>query len=253
MSAQTGADGGDRAGFDPGPALAEVETATEHFLASAARLDDDTVRQPSLLPGWSRGHVLAHVARNADGLVNLLTWARTGVESMPYASRATRDDDIESGSGRPLAEHLQDLQDSAARFAAAVAEVPADRWDVPVRWNDTTERPARAVLAARLREVEIHHVDLGLDHTPAHWHEDFSAHVLDGATRVMTAAGDAPAARLHAVDTDRTWELGAPDESSPLVAGPQAALLAWLIGRSSGDGLTVEPDGATLPTPPSWS
>lgn len=243
----------DRPAFDPASALSEVGHATEHFVASAIRLDDASVGEASLLPGWTRGHVLTHVARNADGLVNLLTWARTGVETMPYASREARNADIEAGSGRPIAEQLQDLQDSAARFAAAAAEVPGDRWEVLVRWNPETERPARAVLSARLREVEIHHVDLGLDYTPAHWHEDFSGRVLDGATRAMTVAGDAPAVRLHAVDTDRTWELGAADAGSPLVAGPQAALLAWLIGRSTGDGLTVEPTDTRLPTPPPWS
>lgn len=243
----------DRPSFDPAAALSEVGRATDRFLASAGRIDDNGVGEPSLLPGWTRGHVITHVARNADGLVNLLSWARTGIETMPYASREARDADIENGAGRPVSEQLADVRDSAARFAAAAAEVPADRWDVIVRWNPETERPARAVLSARLREVEIHHVDLDLDYTPAHWHEDFSGRVLDGATRAMTAAGDAPAVRLHAVDTDRSWHLGGAGADSPVVDGPQAALLGWLIGRSTGDGLTVEPHGSPLPTPPPWS
>ena len=46
---------------------------------------------PSLLPGWSRGHVLTHLARNADGAVNLLTWARTGVETPQYVSQEQRE------------------------------------------------------------------------------------------------------------------------------------------------------------------
>lgn len=246
-------EGAGSAAFDPGAALAEVQTATAHFMSTAARLDDAAVRGPSLLPGWTRGHVLAHVARNADGLVNLLTWARTGVETPQYVSRDARNADIERGAGRAAAEHLTDLGDSAAVFAAAVEAVPPDRWDVLVRWTGGQERPARAILSARLREVEIHHVDLDLDYTPAHWHTDFSGRVLDGATQAMTAAGDAPTIWLETVDTERRWALGAPGDDSPRVSGQQAALLAWLIGRSSGDGLVVEPQGTPLPVPPPWA
>lgn len=242
-----------RAAFDPGAALADVQTATEHFVASAARLDDAAAQAPSLLPGWTRGHVLSHVARNADGLVNLLTWARSGVETPQYASRVARDADIERGAGRSPTEHLADLRQSAAVFAAAVEAVPPDRWDVVVRWTGGTERPARSILSARLRELEIHHVDLDLDYTPAHWHTDFSERVLDSATKSMTATGNPPPLWLDAVDTERRWSLGQPEQDSPRVCGQQAALLAWLIGRSSGDGLVVEPHGTPLPVPPPWA
>ena len=63
---------------DPLVLLDDVERATSRLLATAGSLDADP-SAPSLLPGWTRGHVLTHVARNADSLVNLLTWARTGV------------------------------------------------------------------------------------------------------------------------------------------------------------------------------
>jgi maleylpyruvate isomerase len=81
--------------------LAEITTATRALLATAAKLDDDDVRAPSLLPGWTRGHVLTHVARNADGGTRLLTWARTGAESYEYPSLEARAAEIEDGAGRP--------------------------------------------------------------------------------------------------------------------------------------------------------
>ena len=37
-----------------------------------AGLADDDVRAPSLLPGWSVGHVLNHIARNADSVLRRL-------------------------------------------------------------------------------------------------------------------------------------------------------------------------------------
>jgi hypothetical protein len=53
--------------FDPPATPAQITTATGRLLRTASRLSDADVRAPSLLPGGSRGHVLTHLARNADG------------------------------------------------------------------------------------------------------------------------------------------------------------------------------------------
>jgi len=98
--------------------LARVGAATDRLLATAAALRDARAREPSLLPGWSRGHVLTHIARNADGLANLLRWAGTGRETPMYASAASRSADIEAGAGRPAAELTADVAGTAAAFAA---------------------------------------------------------------------------------------------------------------------------------------
>jgi maleylpyruvate isomerase len=76
---------------------------------------------PSRLPGWTRGHVVCHVARNAEGLVRLLHWARTGIETPMYPSAEARVADIEAGAGRPLDEQLDDVRNTGAAFAAATA------------------------------------------------------------------------------------------------------------------------------------
>ena len=55
---------------DPLLLAAEVARSDERLLATARELD---IAAPSLLPGWTRGHVITHIARNADGYVNLLT------------------------------------------------------------------------------------------------------------------------------------------------------------------------------------
>ena len=98
------------------------------------------VAAPSLLPGWTRGHVLTHVARNADGAVNLLTWARTGVETPQYASREQRRPTSRRARHAAAAEQLADLAAACARFAEAVAQMPAEAWAAEVRW---TARHAR--------------------------------------------------------------------------------------------------------------
>ena len=76
--------------------LDRVAAATDRVLVTATALSDDQAREPSLLPGWSRGHVLTHIARNADGLGNLLRWARTGTETPMYTSAESRSADIDA-------------------------------------------------------------------------------------------------------------------------------------------------------------
>jgi maleylpyruvate isomerase len=103
---------------DPLSLMAEVNRATERLIATAAGFDDAAVAAPCALPGWTRGHVLAHVARNADGLRNLLTWARTGVVTPQYAP-GQREADIAAQADRPAAVQLADIRESARAYAAA--------------------------------------------------------------------------------------------------------------------------------------
>jgi len=244
--------------FDAARELRQVEETTRKFVATVSRLGEGDLRGPSLCAGWTRGHVATHVARNAESLVNLLTWARTGQEIPQYPSAEARDAGIEAGAGRSGSELIADLRATAGRFAEAVASVPPDRWDAQVLWRSGAARPARAVLSSRRSEVEIHHVDLDAGYTPAHWDPAFVTQQLDRVTRDLSARDDVPALVLEATDVESgrepgpaaTWriERGGP----PLqVEGPRAALLAWLIGRSDGDGLVV-PDGS-LPALPPWA
>src|SRR5437870_12625963 len=84
--------------------LDRLAAATDRVLATATALSDAQAREPSLLPGWTRGHVLTHIARNSGGMVNLLRWARTGTEAPMYASAESRGADIEAGAGRAAAD-----------------------------------------------------------------------------------------------------------------------------------------------------
>jgi maleylpyruvate isomerase len=240
--------------FDPAADLDKIQSATDRVLASISGLDAAELAAPSLLPGWTRGHVCSHLAGNADSLVNLLTWGRTGVETPAYGPGDARERAIEAGATRTPHEHVEAVRSSADSFAHAVAQHPADRWDVDVTWRGGAVSPVRGVLWARLREVEIHHVDLDLAYTPARWSDEFTAHVIANATHAFRDLDPPPGFDLHAVDTDRRWQLG--DTPAPVVvSGAQAAVLAWLIGRSSGDGLSVDgPDGHRTPLPqaPPW-
>lgn len=235
--------------FADDPLLAHVCEQTDRLLSSVRTMDDADVRAPSGLPGWSRGHVLSHLARNADGLANVLSTAITGTMTAMYASSEARDGDIEAGAGRP-ASHLEaDVESSAERLLALLAAVPEDALDVEV----PTGRGAMTVRVAdvpwlRAREVCYHHVDLACGFG--------FADVPDGLVRaglreaVPRLVGAAPGATVTA-----TWADGSTDElvvgdGAVAVRGSSADVLAWLTGRSAGEGLDA--DGAPLPTLPSW-
>jgi maleylpyruvate isomerase len=235
---------------DPLVLIAEIDRATARLLETAQALDDGAVGEPSLLPGWTRGHVLAHVARNADGCTNLLTWARTGVETPQYPSGESREADIVAAAGRPIGEHLADLEASAARFSDAVDEMPLEAWGATVRWLSGRADRATGVTWSRLREVEVHHVDLGLSYVPSSWPAAFVHRLLHEVAVGFSADPKAPAMRLHAEDLGHELAIGSTADAV-LVSGPGHALAAWLTGRSRGVGLTVVPDGP-LPEVPTW-
>jgi maleylpyruvate isomerase len=228
--------------MDPLVLLTDVDRATDNLLRAAADLDPAVVSAPSLLPGWTVGHVLTHIARNADAYTNLLTWARTGVETPAYASPAAREAAIAEGAARPLREQLADIRTAHERFADAGAAMPAHAWTFHL---DFISLPAAGVPWARLREVEVHHVDLAAGYRPADWPESFAHRVLHEVAGGLEGVSLTvrPDSLGHAVPVGG----GGPPE----VRGPAHELAAWLAGRSPGTGLTIDPPGA-LPTIPAW-
>ncbi|MFI2284005.1 maleylpyruvate isomerase family mycothiol-dependent enzyme [Nocardia beijingensis] len=224
-----------------------VAEATARLLDTIRGLDEHAVTEPSLLPGWTRGHVLAHLARNADSLVNLLLWAHTGVEIPQYASAFLRDADIEAGAPRPLAEQLADNEAAATRFLGLARSLTDDAWRAQVRTRQGRPIPATEVLWMRLQEVEIHHVDLNAGYTPTHWPAAFVSRILPQATADLTRlTTETPLPfTLQATDTDFTTPLG--PSPTQTISGPAPSLAAWLLGRSPGTDLT-----GPLPTLPAW-
>ena len=231
-------------------AVAEAHAATSALLASLADLDDAEVTRMTALPGWTVGHVLTHLARNADGNRNMAEGAGRGevAEQYPHGA-AGRAADIEAGSRRPAAELLADVRTSAAALAAAWGGVPAEAWSRSVRPLSEVQPLARTVWS-RTREVEIHHVDLGLGYTPAAWPAPFVARELARVARSLTTRlPRGTALRLHATDTGWTVELG-DGPASVGVSGPAAWLLAWVVDRPVAPGALDSPAG--FPPLASW-
>lgn len=219
--------------------LALLREATDRLLSAAGRLGDSAVAEPSRLPGWTRGHLLAHLARNADALVNVLSGRPM------YPSAESRDADIARDAPRTLSAHLDDLRDSAQRFLETAA-APAD-WSRTVTLRNGVTDSASRVPFRRLIEVELHHVDLGTGYELKDLPAEFSDREIGFLTERFAGRPDVPALLLTAPD-GRRWRTGRAEGPETRVTGPTAELLGWLAGRREGSAL--ESGGAPVPVLP---
>ncbi len=234
--------------------LGALRASTADLLTGlgATQWADVDMRAPSALPDWTRGHVLTHLGRNADGIAATLAGALRGEIVLRYPDGpAGRAADIEAGSGRSAVELIADVRESAARLDRIFGAVTdAGAWERPT----DSDRPAHTWLNNRWREVEIHRVDLLGSYGPPDWPAAFVDYLLPRLVRP-----DALAPRLSGAvrievghEGSTTTDLGgtvcsvSPGEAGePVsVAGPDWAVLAWLIGRPAlvASALTATPE-----------
>jgi maleylpyruvate isomerase len=252
---------GDRAARpDPADDVRRVEASTAALLTAIGSLDDAGMRSPSALPGWTRGHVLTHLARNADGLGNLVTWALTGARTPMYPSAEARSADIEAGAGRPAAEIVVDLRAAAHRLGQQLHELVqagTAALEHPVAFGsggpESPARPAAMIPVARRREVEVHRADLDLGYGPGDWPDDFVRETLDDLARTRSSPGGLAGVGVLVADDASRWPLVADAAdaraSLPELHGPAAWLAAWLLGRQVPAVLRMS-DGSPAPAAP---
>ncbi|MGW4884472.1 maleylpyruvate isomerase family mycothiol-dependent enzyme [Streptomyces murinus] len=182
-----------------------ARTGTQLFLAAVADLDEAAFSADSPLPGWTRKHLAAHVAANADALCNLVHWAATGEERPMYASAGERAAGIAKGPTLSAEELRGWLTASAARLAEGLDALADERWQHEVVTAQGRTVPATELPWMRAREVCVHAVDLGTGITFADLPDGF-----------LTA--------LAAEVRDKRALAGLP-------AGPLPQVAAWLTGR----------------------
>jgi maleylpyruvate isomerase len=231
--------------------MANFRDGEAFFLGLAAALDDDDLAAPSALPGWTRAHVVGHLARNADALGNLLAWARTGEPSPMYPSAEARADGIEQSARQGPDALRDDLVAASGRLVAAVDALPDEAWEAPVRTARGRPITATEVPWMRIRETWVHAVDLGTGVTFAEVPSAVVDELLDEVAAGLAGREDCPALLLVDVAGGPSRRIG-PAGAHVEVSGPAADLLAWLIGRADGSALAAGPDGGRPPAPPAW-
>lgn len=184
------------------------------------------------------------MARNADALVNLLDWARTGVETPMYPSAEARAAGIQETARQSVIELRADYDAAAARLGKAFAALPDDAWTAPIRTAQGRPVTAEEVPWMRCRENWVHSVDLGTGFrtVPA----DVLAALVDDVVAMWARRGESPDLRVVAEDIGRRW--GEAD-ASVTVSGSLPALAGWLTGRT--DPAALQFDGR-VPSLPAW-
>jgi maleylpyruvate isomerase len=217
----------------------------KHFTAALDALSDEELAAPSLLPGWPRQTVVAHVARNADALGNLLEWARTGVERPMYPSVEARAAGIEQSARQSGPELRADCAAASARLGQAFAALPAGAWSAPIRTAQGRPVTAEEVPWMRCRENWVHAADLacgaGFDTVPA----DVLAALVDDVFAMWARRDESPDLALVAADAGRRWG----GDAAVTGSGSLAALAGWVTGRC--DATVLSFDGP-VPTAPAW-
>lgn len=221
---------------------ADVEGYPEAFarlLATLEGLGDGDGRRPSRLPGWTVGHVLTHLARNADSHVRVLAAARRGEVADQYPGGPDqRAADIEDGAGRSERQLVADVVESSRRLGDAWAATPDEVWRNGRARLAAGQCPVDELPFRRRREVEVHHADLGLgfgwqDWPAAYVERELAVTVAGLPSRLPPAGG----VRLEVTDTGAVWTVPEDAVDPVVVSAPSRRLLAWLIGREGGPDL----------------
>lgn len=218
--------------------LAGARDATRRLLDHLDALSVEDLRAPSLLPGWSRAHVVAHLAGNALSHVRMLDGCLAGEVRTQYADERAREAGITALAATPdtvVAAHAE----AAAALDDRWSAMRPEHWERAVGWLDRGTAPARTTVSSREKEVEVHRVDLDAGYAPDDWPAGFARRLLSRLLRRTELP-----AMVVVADGVVTGSAG------PRVSGSTAAVAAWLSGRSHGSDLRVA--GGPLPTLPPW-
>jgi maleylpyruvate isomerase len=161
----------------------ELDTATQRLIDEVRIMTTSDLQAPSLLPGWTRAHVLSHLARGADTMRNLLAGARAGQDRPAYASPQARNADINRSAAVGAKELVDDLVGSAMALRTVARQLPDLAWRYQVQVLGSSRFPASQLLARRLAEVELHHCDLGIGYGQDQWSAVFVTMELDEPMR----------------------------------------------------------------------
>lgn len=233
------------------PHLDETVLATTRYLGALTVLDDESLAQPSVLPGWTRAHVIAHLSRNADAFTQVFTQAAAGGPAYMYTSNEDRETDIERTVERGFAALREDAHASSARFIEAAWAFDPGLRDAPYTRtpSDSDTFPVKTVGGRRRTEVEIHHSDLDVGYSPADWPYDFSLAMVKRRQDEMAALPQGcPSMVLSSTDVEGLWKFG--EGPGPEIHGAAGDLAWWLVGRGGGRGLTSST--GELPTLGKW-
>jgi len=219
---------------DVGEGLATVRLGTAFFRRALGRVADSAFDAHSLLSGWSRRHLIAHVGYNARAIARLVTWAATGVETPMYASPQARHEEIERGATlRPDA--LRSLCEHAAiDLDVRWRDLPDPNWSTTVVTAQGRSVPASETLWMRTREVWLHAVDLDTGARVSEIPDAVLHRLLGDVVGAWSKRDELDGLRLVAArDDGPATGFGSNGNVHVEVSGPLPDLVAWATGRGT--------------------
>lgn len=238
-----------------GPDRSQDAAAELAFSQAIHALSDDDVAGPSLLPGWSRATLIAHVSGNAQAFARAIAGATSGGDTRMYDSREQRNAQIEEYARLHPAE-LRALSDaSAASLVEAWDGLTPEQWSLSFTNGQGNPMPLAGTVKGRTREVWVHLVDLDAGPTFADVPADIADAVLHEVWASWTARGtDAGLAISTQAADGAPLTLGAAEAPGvTLVTGSLAAVAGWATGRTREGVTAVSASGpAPLPAAPDW-
>ncbi len=225
--------------------LGRMQRESGMLMATVTSLADDELGKPSKCAGWTRAHVIAHLARGADALTNLATWAVTGQETPAYESRETRDADIEAAAKLSAVVLAADLRQANARLLEAFQTLKEGVQVETLPTLFSGEINALSLPARRTTELIVHHDDLN---TTWEWHEADPDSILDAievCVRRLQINPDCPGLQIIACEGEE-WIVG---DGLYKIEGYYEELLPFLARGQVEEGLQYE---GVLPKLPPW-
>jgi maleylpyruvate isomerase len=233
--------------------LDEIDASTDRLLGTVAELDIGQLESPSLLPGWSRRTVAAHLSYVAGAYQRMTRDGLAGVSATTYPGGvAERDRSLHGFDQLPPAEVFELLRGASASLRAMWRDLADDQWAVTLHEDRIGPLALGRLAALRLTELEVHHVDLGSGYTVDCWPSTF----VEPCLRLRVAWLGAHHRRrpdadrdicgrwlLQTTDTDRRWLVEAspstarasaawtPVTADVMLSGLAGDLLAFLLGR----------------------
>ena len=213
--------------------LLTVRRGTAFWHRKVGELSDTELEGETLLSGWTRRHLIAHVGYNARAISRLVYWANTGVETPMYATAEDRNREIELGATIP-ARALRHLNDHAAvSLNVEWRDTPAEKWENIVRTAQGRQVPLSETVWMRTREVWLHAVDLDNGARVSDLPEGVLERLLGDIVGMWAKRGTDPgfAVRVDGREDLGVLGTGAQTDPAAVVRGSLAAVVAWASGR----------------------